>query len=307
MGSGKRLASVRSSPLLISTVVAIFYAAFGLLTLRLAQMTGLASPVWPSAGIAFAAVLRWRWRALPGVFIGSVAANVFSLALVGVPVGQSWPAAAIIGVGAVLGAAVGAALVHRFVGPVPRLDTPRAVLLTLTLGGLVATTIAPSIGLAAQLANGLLNVSQAAFGWLTWWVGDSIGVIVFAPLTLMFLPSQAEYWSGRRWQIAIPSIVIFGILIGGIAQNIGHERTRIDSAVKLLGDHAAADLGGNLAVHEEVLEGLRGLLDTSDQVSGQQFNAYVRDILQRFPNLQALSWNPLVKRGNLASFEARQR
>ena len=298
---------MRNSALLISAVIAIFYAAFGLLTLRLAQMTGLASPVWPSAGIAFAAALRWGWRALPGVFIGSVAANVFSLALVGVPVGQSWPTAAAVGVGAVLGAAVGAALVRRFVGPVARLDTPRAVLLTLTLGGLLATTIAPTIGLAAQLANGLLDVSQAAFGWLTWWVGDSIGVIVFAPLTLMFMPSQAEYWSGRRWQIAIPSIVIFGILIGGIAQNIGHERTRIDSAVKLLGDHAAADLTGNVAVHEEVLEGLRGLLDASDQVSGQQFNAYVRDILQRFPNLQALSWNPLVKRENLASFEARQR
>ncbi len=301
-GSDRR--PTRYSTFVISLVVAVAYAALGLLTLRLAQMTGLASPVWPSAGVAFAAALRWRWRAIPGIFLGSIAANVFSLSLAGVAISQAWSTAAAVGIGAVLGATAGATLVNRFVGPVQRLDTPRAVVLTLTLGGLVATTIAPTIGVAAQLATGLLTTDQTAFGWLTWWVGDSIGVIVVAPLILMLFPSQAEYWDGRRWQIAVPSLLIFGIVIGAITQNVNHERARIDSAVKLLGDHAAAELTGNIAVHEEVLEGVRGLLDASENITVTQFNAYVRDVLARFPNLQALSWNPLVKQKDLAAFQA---
>ncbi len=297
----------RSSAFLVSAAVAVLYAALGLITLHLGQMTGLASPAWPAAGVAFAAALRWGWRALPGVFIGSVAVNVYWLTRVGEPGWQSWFTAAAIGVGAVLGAAAGAALVHRFVGPVRRLDTPRAVMLTLALGGLVASTIAPTIGVAAQLTTGLLGTSEAAFGWLTWWVGDAIGVIVVAPLVLMLLPSQAGFWSGRRWKIAVPSLVIFAILMAAIMQNLAQERTRIDSAVEQLGTQAATDLAGNIALHQEVLEGLRGLVNASDTITAAQFDAYTTSVITRFPNLAALSWNPVVTEAGLSAFEARQR
>lgn len=300
----------RSSPLVISAAVAVTYAVLGILTVRLGQLTGIASPVWPSAGVAFAAALRWRWRALPGVFLGSAAATATSvlwLTRVSHPEPRTWIVAAAVGVGALFGAAAGAALVHQFVGSVPRLDTPRAVMLTLTLGGLLATTIAPTIGVAAQLATGLLSPGQVAFGWLTWWVGDSIGVIVFGPLTLMFLPSQAAYWSGRRWQIAVPSLVIFGILVAGIIQNFAQERTRIDSAVKQLSTEAAGELTRNVALHQEVLEGLAGLFDASGDVTAREFATYTDDLLNRFPNLAALSWNPVVRDADIATFESRQR
>lgn len=297
----------RSSAFLVSAAVAVLYAALGLVTLHLGQMTGLASPAWPAAGVAFAAALRWGWRALPGVFIGSVGVNVYWLTRVGEPGWQSWFTAAAIGSGAVLGAAAGAALVHRFVGPVRRLDTPRAVMLTLALGGLVASTIAPTIGVAAQLTTGLLGTSEAAFGWLTWWVGDAIGVIVVAPLVLMLLPSQAGFWSGRRWKIAVPSLVIFAILMAAIMQNLAQERTRIDSAVEQLGTQAATDLAGNIALHQEVLEGLRGLVNASDTITAAQFDAYTTSVITRFPNLAALSWNPVVTEAGLSAFEAGQR
>ena len=311
---GGRRASDPFAPLspvfAISSAVAVSYAALGLVTTVLAQMTGLASPVWPAAGVAFAAALRYGWRALPGVFIGSAfatAASVLLLTRPDHPEPRTWFVAAAVGIGATLGAAAGAALVHRFVGPARRLDTPREVMLTLGLGGLLATTIAPTIGVAAQLTTGLLSTSQVAFGWLTWWVGDSIGVVVFAPLVLMFTPSQREYWSGRRWKIAVPSLLIFGLLMAGIIQNVAQERIRIDSAVKVLGDRAATDLSATIALHEEALEGLRGLVDASENVTAEEFDVYTDDLLVRFPNLQALSWNPSVTKADLAAFQARQR
>ena len=297
----------RSSAFVVSPALAVVYASLGLLTLGLAQMTGLGSPVWPAAGVAFAAALRWRWRALPGVFLGSVAANGLWLTRIGEPETKNLVVAVAIGIGAVLGAASGAALVHRFVGPVRRLDTPHAVMLTLGLGGLLATVIAPTIGVAAQLVTGLLGTSQAAFGWLTWWVGDAIGVIVWAPLALMFLPSQAEYWSGRRWKIAVPSLLIFAILMAAVIENVTHERTRIADAVEQLGDRAATDLGGNIALHQEVLEGLRSLVDASGNLTAAEFDTYTTSLLERFPNLLALSWNPLVTEADLAAFVASQR
>ncbi len=297
----------RTSVFIVSPAVAVLYAVLGLITLRASQMTGLASPVWPAAGVAFAAALRWRWRALPGIFLGSIGVNLLWLSRLNEPEAQRWLVPAAIGIGAVLGAAVGACLVDRFVGPVRRLDTPRAVVLTLALGGLLATTIAPTIGVAAQLSTGLLSTSQAAFGWLTWWVGDSIGVIVFAPLVLMALPSQSRYWSGRRWKIAVPSLLIFAMLTGAVIQNVGQERNRISTAVESLGDQAATDLAGNIALHQEILEGLRALVDSSEHLNAREFDSYTNGVLARFPNLQALSWNPLVTEGNLAAFEASHR
>ena len=297
----------QSSILVISLVVAVIYVALGLVTLSLAQMSGLASPVWPPAGVAFAAALHWRWRALPGVFIGSSGVNGLWLARLAEPEPQNWLVAAAIGVGAALGAAAGATLVHRFAGPIRRLDTPRAVLLTLVLGALLATTIAPTVGVTAQLMTGLLSAGQAAIGWLTWWVGDAIGVIVCAPLVLMLLPSQATYWSGRRWKIAVPSLLIFGIVMAAIVQNFAREQTRMDNALQQLGVQAATDLSSNIALHQEVLEGLRSLEAASDTVTEVEFDAYTTGVLARFPNLHALSWNPLVKQSDLATFEVRQR
>jgi CHASE1-domain containing sensor protein len=301
---------LRSSALVVSAAVAVLYAVLGIIAIRLGQLTGIASPVWPSAGVAVAAAIHWGWRALPGVFIGSAGATATSVLLLtraGHPEPRTWFIAAAVGTGAVLSAAAASALVHRFVGPVGGLDTPRSVMLTLALGGLVATTIAPTIGVAAQLATGLLVPSQAALGWLTWWIGDSIGVVVFAPLVLMILPSQKQYWMGRRWKIAVPSLIIFGILMAAFIQNIAAERLRIDSAVRQLSDKAAAELARNVALHQEVLEGLRGLMDASDDVTAKEFRTYVDDVLMRFPNLEALSWNPVVREPDLAAFVARQR
>lgn len=303
--SGRRPA--RSSPLFISPVVAALYGVVGFATLAVGQMIGLAAPVWPAAGIAFAAALRWGWRALPGVFLGSACLNVFWLSRLGEPAPQIWFVGAAIGIGAYLGAAAGAALVQRFVGPVRRLDTPRAVVLTLALGGLLATMIAPTIGVAAQLTAGLLNPGQAAMGWLTWWAGDSIGVIAIAPVALMLLPSQAEYWAGRRLKTAVPSLLIVGLLMAAILENVAHERTRVDSAVQRLGDRAVSDLASNVALHQEVLEGLRSLVDASDNVTAEEFRTFTSDSLARLTSLQALSWNPVVTEANLAAFTARQR
>ena len=296
-----------SSTFVITAAVAALYAVLGLITLHLGQMTGLASPVSPAAGVAFAAALRWRWRALPGIFIGSAGVNVYWLTRVGEPGWQAGFAAAAIG---------NRCSSRRRCGRSPRSSLRRPGAATRHparcdshpgLGGLAASTIAPTIGVAAQLTTGLLSTNQAAFGWLTWWVGDAIGVIVFAPLVLMLLPSQAEYWSGRRWKIAVPSLVIFVVMMAAILQNLAQERTRIDSAVEQLGAQAATDLAGNIALHQEVLEGLHGLVDASVYVTQDEFAAYTDNVITRFPNLQALSWNPLVTEAELPGFEARQR
>jgi len=43
----------------LNLLVFVVYAVIGTLTLLVGQYSGLASPVWPAAGLAFAAIYVW--------------------------------------------------------------------------------------------------------------------------------------------------------------------------------------------------------------------------------------------------------
>jgi hypothetical protein len=64
------LPTPRSSPLALATATFVLYAITGLASLVVAIAPAYASPLYPSAGIALAAVLVHRMPALVGVFLG---------------------------------------------------------------------------------------------------------------------------------------------------------------------------------------------------------------------------------------------
>jgi integral membrane sensor domain MASE1 len=111
----------------VAVSTALAYALVGALALTLAGPPGYASPLYPSAGIALAAVLCFGRAALPGVLLGSLAVNM-GLGLLRAQSGAALLALPlVIGLGAMLQAWAGAALIRRFQpGPV-LLDSPREI------------------------------------------------------------------------------------------------------------------------------------------------------------------------------------
>jgi len=291
----------------VNVVVAALYAALGALTLLFGQLSGLAAPVWPAAGVALAFTLVHGWRVLPGVVVGSFAANAVTLSAIGVPTTSLVLQASAVAVGAALQAVAGRGLVRRFVDDWSDLVTPRQILTFLVLAGPVACLVNPTISVASQLATGIISVDEVPISWLTWWVGDSIGVIVFAPLTLMLLPEVAGSWTGRRWKIAVPTLLIVGAFALAVLQNVGLEADRAQLQLERVTTEASADLRRNLDRHTEVLQGVKGLVVASERLTASEFSTYTRSALERFPDLQALSWNPVVPGDELDSFERTQR
>jgi integral membrane sensor domain MASE1 len=57
-------------------ILAVIYFIAGKLGLMLASLQASASPVWPPAGIALAALLLLGYRAWPAIFIGAFLVNV---------------------------------------------------------------------------------------------------------------------------------------------------------------------------------------------------------------------------------------
>lgn len=288
-------------------VAAVLYAVAGILTLWIAQSVGLAAPVWPAAGIAFALVYQRGWPVAVGVAAGSFAVNAWSLSRDAWPVNTVLAVAVAVGVGAALQSIFGAVLVRRFLGTHLSLTRGAQVLGFLLLAGPASTIVNPTFGVLAELPAGIIEPSQAVIGWATWWVGDAIGVIVFAPLVLMALPEQDDIWRGRRWKVAIPSVAVTFVLLAVFMQNRLLDHERVQMMRDQLADSAVARLQDTVDKHSELLHSIEGLQAASDDVTVDEFRRFTDDALERFPNLQALSWNPYVSPGELASFEAEQR
>lgn len=298
--SGRRL-------LVLSLIVVATYAVVGALTLTVGQYSGLASPVWPAAGLAFAVVYEYGWRLAPAVLIGSILSNLATLGRQ-----ESLTATAIvvtvaIGVGASLQAMVASTLVTKAVGRRASLTSGGQIVAFLLLAGPVGSVVNATIATIAQLASGLLSADQALVLWVTWWAGDAIGVVVFAPLILMLLPGQRDVWVGRRIRVAIPALVGVALFAGFFVQADLQARQERELRLEQLAGEAAGELERNVARHQEVLEGLSSFFESSQEVDLDEFATFTRSALERYPNLQALSWNPVLTAEEVPAFETYQR
>ncbi len=171
-------------------LVAVAYASVAAISLMLAIPPGYASAVWPPAGIALAAWLAFGSRIWPGILIGA------SLANLGV-IGTAPVVAFAIGVGNTLEAAIAGYLLHRFVALRYRFDRPATVWMFAAIA-FCAALVAATGGVATLALSGQVPWEDFGRHWLTWWLGDSTGVIIVAPLLLAWSEPGNGRTAGER-------------------------------------------------------------------------------------------------------------
>ena len=166
--------------------LAVVYVIAARIGLTLGAVSGFATLVWPPSGIALAALVCCGYRLWPGVFIGAAVVNM----IVGAPplVGAG------IGIGNTLEALLGAWFLKRIVDFSPGLDRVGDVLAVLAAAA-VSTLVAATIGAGSLQAAGLVADGQLYLTWRAWWIGDAVGVLLFAPLILIWWRSEMS-WPG---------------------------------------------------------------------------------------------------------------
>ncbi len=196
----------------------IAVACVYLLTAELGFLLALdqtnASAVWPPAGIALAACLVFGIRIWPGIFLGAFLAN--SIMLAGTPF-STLPALMVslsTAGGNTLEALLGAWLVRRFIpGRLPFERTQDAFRFIL-LGALASPCVSATIG---GISFCLYSSDWSRWGQilLTWWLGDAVGVIVFAPLLLTWKNRSLLRWdkSKAAETVALLALLLFTELI----------------------------------------------------------------------------------------------
>jgi len=285
--------------------VGLAYVALGAAGLTLAIPPGYASPVFPAAGLALACTLLFGPRVLPGIWTASFLLNCSHAWLLGSLSPKTAAVAAVIAVGATAQAWVGSALIRRTMGQAWRgLDSERHLFRFFLLGALAACLVSASISVGGLSALGVIESSESFFTWWNWYLGDALGVMVFAPLTFCFLNRSDELWRERRRQIVVPMLLILGLVWLAFYGTARWEKQSMDSEIEADGFSIANRIQDRLIAHREVLSSLSHFIEATPDFTFLQFRKFTRITLQDNPDISALSFNDLVLLEDRAAYES---
>lgn len=185
-------------------VLTLAYFLAGKLGLAAATLHQSASPLWPPTGIALAALLLCGYRIVPAILIGAFLVNITTAGNVLTSLG--------IACGNTIEAVLAAWLMNRFAGGTEAFARGEGVF-KFALAACLGCLFAPSIGVTSLALAGYAPWTGYGPIWLTWWLGDFTGMLILAPLVLLWTTQPRWRWSAaRNFEVAV--LLLLLILLG---------------------------------------------------------------------------------------------
>ncbi|MGR3803186.1 CHASE domain-containing protein [Marinibacterium profundimaris] len=297
--------------------LALVNAAAGLLGLQLAVPPGFATIIWPPSGIAIAALLVFGAPVWPGVFLGSLAVNLYIGGAVSSD-GIVWPAVWVAGAiasGSTLQAVLARALLIMRFGRLLELRTWIELVVAMIIAGPLCSLVAASIGTGTLMLTGVVALPDAAHNWLVWWFGDTFGVIVFLPLALLApgiaAPIRFRDATVRGFNaLSVLSVVLpLGISFYSyvLLSNVHHDRA-VSDFNKLTDDNLFA-LQFRFAKYEQALDAGVALFRGSDRVTLEEWEDYfdTARLTENLPGINGMGLIEYVPPGEEDAFLERAR
>ena len=186
--------------------VALLLAAYvttAKLGLLMDAVGGVATTVWPPAGISLAALTLFGYRFWPGIAVGAFVVN----ASAGVPAA----AAGGMALGNTLEALLGAYLLQRFAdGFRGSLDTIRKVIGLVFFGAGLSTALSATLGVTSGFLAGVIPAPSVGRAWQTWWLGDAMGDLLVAPLLFAWIGERPR---PGRWR-SVEAVALIAAVVG---------------------------------------------------------------------------------------------
>ena len=289
--------------LVASLSIIAFYLAMRVVNNWLALPAGYALPLFPPAGVGLAMATAGGLRVLPAVAIGA--------ALYAFPLHYNNPslsaAAALLAtcagtLGALLQAWLGAAQFRRRMRPA--IDSGHDVMVYFLLTPVICLTSA-TISVPTLFAlNAFDEVAQLRL-WFAWWAGDTLGVLLAAPLCWIICGSPRRLWRRRAWLVTVPLLLATAsvVTIYRLAQGWEHEQHL--QPYRLKAQQTADVLQAEFNEHVRFVGTFAGTLaDTEHILAHDKFLRIAAGYADGRPEIQGVSWAVPVQNGERAGFEA---
>ena len=182
-------------------LLAMLYLLIAIVAMKFGTVQGNATVVWPSSGLALFALLAYGRQLWPGILIGAFAAGLW----IHDPAWVSLP----IAVGNTLDALLAVWLLQRTTFDA-RLNSLTNYYQLIFQGALAASLPSTLIGPAALAVAGYFVPDQFFQVALHWWMGNSLGIVLIAPVLLIwrqrpdFLQRREQMWEAAMlWGLSI--------------------------------------------------------------------------------------------------------
>jgi len=282
------------------------YYALASLSSFLSIPPSSASAVWPAAGLVIIFILEYSWSGFFGSFLGAFLYNAM-LRWQGEALLELLASDVLVSAASCLQALLAAKLVQRLLmqqssGLLPE----RRIMTLLLLCGPLCCLLAPSIAIVSFYLQGMA-FEALRLTWFTWWVGDSIGVMVVMPIYLMYLGLRERAETdllSRTLKASLPylMILILTIALFSYARNVEQQKheTLADQHSEILFSIIADRLGD---VTDVVLV-VHSWLASQTEVDTREFEVFLTPLLAHYSGLQALEWVPKILPAQRRQFEA---
>jgi PAS domain S-box-containing protein len=291
--------------LLAQIGTALAYLVVGWLSLALAAGPTTAAPLYPPAGIALACVLGFGLRVLPAVWLGAFGANL----LLSIERHGGWPGMAevaplaVVAIGAAAQAGLAAWLVRRALKDRLELNEAADVARFYVAGGPLACLLSASIStLVLWRAGGLAGADVGAH-WFTWWAGDTLGVLIGAPIAMTLVGRPRTAWAHRRFTVGLSLAVVTALLASAGYQVTRWDRQRTWVIFERDAARSADALMAQLQSPLHALHAVRAAAALDPARRGEALRTASAYWLGQPFHLQAIGWAQEVPRTQQERFE----
>ncbi|MHB1668940.1 MAG: ATP-binding protein [Thiomonas sp.] len=292
--SGKLGALPSAFPWVPMIGAALAYFALGRLSILLAVSPDDGTLLWLPAGMALVVLVQWGTRIWPGLWLGAFASALLQYtgdASSAGLTGTALLAATIIASGALAQALLGARLARPFTEdsvPLARaVDAARFLVLTGPLACLVSATV----GTLALYALRGLPIADMVPNWVTWYAGDTLGVLVLAPMILLTLPHARNGWRRRIAAIVIPLLGTAALLEAGSFLYNRYEVQVARGTFEAQANDLVYRVATRLDRTEDRLRAIGGFINHSDTLNPAEFAVFTQ-ALGSTPGISAQAWAP---------------
>lgn len=285
-------------------LIAFAYFSLGYLGTLLATVPTNVSPIWPASGLALASILIYGKRVLPGIFLGALIIHIYSFLDFSTPISitPTLLTGSITSLASSMQAYVGAILIQHYLGKKNQL-LEDAIIFRFFILAIISCFIAPTIGITTIFLQDIITADDLLLGWCTWWIGDTIGVVIFTPIVLSLIAKPRSIWKERQKIVSYPLLLMLVIVVAIFQYNQGLETNRISSIFDRQVDSLHSTLENTVHHHVELNHILKNFFDSSQLITETEFASLTSPLIDRTPSIHSISWAPLISLAQRKQFE----
>ncbi|MFN3956968.1 MAG: EAL domain-containing protein [Tepidimonas ignava] len=277
------------------------YALAGWLALGLRAAPDYAIVVFLPAGVAAGATLVAGPAALPGVLLGSLAVQAMTHHALG---HTEYPWTMLVpALGATAMAHLAAWAARRWAGYPGPLDAPMQVVRLLFAVLPLTALLNASVAVPTLVWTGTIPAADAAGQWLSWWLGDALGMVLLVPLALVLFGQPRPLWWARRYSVGLPLLVALLLVSGAVHLLFQTQYDRQQLLMQQITSQAGQALQRRLDAQLDALEAMGQLLARKPDMDQAEFEEVAELWLRRHQGTQNFTFNWRVSRGERARYE----